>query len=236
MTEYLSKKAVLEWLDEKIISVRGLAIGFRNQGDELGERDCRHDADALSIIKSKIQSGAFDADESEGTWKATAEVLGRENAQMNSEVQRLRAAINEMRDAIWGEYVPIKVVTKINKIASEALSTTTEPTGPYTIRRDEYGHAVAIERDGFTVLHLQPGTERNEQEVDGIVALLNMNAEKAERVREYYRKLEELRNRTKYRDAAIEYEQRITDICNVLDFLGITIAGINATEGDGNDV
>lgn len=56
-----------------------------------------------------------------------------------------------------------------------------------------------------------------------------------ERVREYYRKLEELRNRTRYRDAAIEYEQRMTDICNVLDFLGITIPGINAPKGEGND-
>jgi len=54
----------------------------------------------------------------------------------------------------------------------------------YTIRRDEYGHAMAIERDGYTVLHLQPGTERNEQKVENIVALLNMNAAKVERVRE----------------------------------------------------
>jgi hypothetical protein len=43
----------------------------------------------------------------------------------------------------------------------------------YTIRRDEYGHAVAIERDGYTVLHLQPGTERNEQEIERIVRELN---------------------------------------------------------------
>jgi|GEM_PF-1898563 len=238
MTEYLSKKAVLEWLDEKIISVRGLAIVFRNQGDELGERDCRHDADALSIIKSKIQSGEFDADESEGTWKATAEVLGRENAQMNSEIKRLRAAaikLHETINSFWqGDCDKADVVAAQSKLC-DVLSTTTEPTDPYTIRRDEYGHAVAIERDGFTVLHLQPGTERNEQEVEGIVALLNMNAAKVERVREYYRKLEELRNRTKYRDAAIEYEQRITDICNVLNFLGITIPGINATETKQDD-
>jgi len=33
----------------------------------------------------------------------------------------------------------------------------------------------AIERDGYTVLHLAPGTERNEQEVERIVALLNAN-------------------------------------------------------------
>jgi len=43
----------------------------------------------------------------------------------------------------------------------------------YTIRHDEYGHATAIEREGYTVLHLLSGTERNEQEVEGIVRELN---------------------------------------------------------------
>jgi len=63
-------------------------------------------------------------------------------------------------------------------------STTTEPTGPYTIRRNVYGHAEAIERDGYTVLHLNPGTERNEQEVQGIVDRLNGVPTGEERVRE----------------------------------------------------
>jgi len=182
MSEYVRKQALVEWLEEAIQRLRGLEIGFRNDGDEIGARDCRHDVNTLHGVKAKIQSGAFDAPEMEhinAYWAREGLIKHQQE-----EIQRLRAAINEMRDAIWGEYVPIKVVTKINKIASEALSTATEPTGPYTIRRDEYGHAVAIERNGYTVLHLQPGTERNEQEVEGIVALLNMNAAKVERVRE----------------------------------------------------
>lgn len=44
----------------------------------------------------------------------------------------------------------------------------------YSVRRDEWGHAVAIERNGYTVLHLQPGTERNEREVQDIVDRLNL--------------------------------------------------------------
>lgn len=48
-----------------------------------------------------------------------------------------------------------------------------EPTGPYTIRRDPFGYAEAIERDGYTLLHLNTGTERNEEEVEGIVDRLN---------------------------------------------------------------
>lgn len=44
----------------------------------------------------------------------------------------------------------------------------------YTVRRDDdYGWACAIDRDGYTVLHLAAGSERNEQEVEKVVALLN---------------------------------------------------------------
>jgi len=227
MSEYLSKKAVLEFIKARKAKFAG------------SYKDIEYGA-YLELETFEAHLGAFDADESEGTWKSAAEVLGRENAQMNSEIQRLRAALVEIKQILNEDRENDGAFQSWNhmqawKVATQALSTTTEPTGPYTIRRDEYGHAVAIERNGYTVLHLQPGTERNEQEVEGIVALLNMNAAKVERVREYYRKLEELRNRTKYRDAAIEYEQRITDICNVLDFLGITIAGINATEKEENN-
>ena len=73
----------------------------------------------------------------------------------------------------------------------------------YTIRRDEYGHAMAIERDGYTVLHLQPGTERNEQEVEGVVALLNATADNAERVKPFQQRLVELtieENKRIYKD------------------------------------
>jgi hypothetical protein len=43
----------------------------------------------------------------------------------------------------------------------------------YTIRRDIHGHAEAIERGGYTVLILATGAERNEREVEGVVAALN---------------------------------------------------------------
>lgn len=43
----------------------------------------------------------------------------------------------------------------------------------YTLRYDEQGYATAIERDGYTVLHLQAGTERNEEEASSIVNRLN---------------------------------------------------------------
>ncbi len=47
--------------------------------------------------------------------------------------------------------------------------------GPYRIRcRD--GFAAAIERDGYTVLILAEGAERNEREVDAIVRALNDQA------------------------------------------------------------
>jgi hypothetical protein len=36
-----------------------------------------------------------------------------------------------------------------------------------------YGHAAAIERDGWTMLILQVGAERNEENVKSIVDLLN---------------------------------------------------------------
>lgn len=50
---------------------------------------------------------------------------------------------------------------------------TAEVKGPYSVRRDEHGYACAIDREGYTVLHLMAGTERNEQEVQGIVDRLN---------------------------------------------------------------
>lgn len=53
----------------------------------------------------------------------------------------------------------------------------------YTIRRDESGYAAAIERDGYTVIQLMAGTERNEQEVQSIVDRLNGQHE-ATRLRE----------------------------------------------------
>lgn len=47
------------------------------------------------------------------------------------------------------------------------------PSPVFTIRRDAQGHAQAIQRDGYTVLLLATGAERNEQEIDGVVSWLN---------------------------------------------------------------
>jgi hypothetical protein len=86
MSEYLSKKAVLEWLHQKHEKFL--------TGGHLFEME------AIEQVIAHIQSGAFDADESEGTWKATAEVLGRENAQLDSEIQRLRAAAIKLHETL----------------------------------------------------------------------------------------------------------------------------------------
>lgn len=43
----------------------------------------------------------------------------------------------------------------------------------FSIRRNDQGHAEAIERNGYTVLLLATGAERNEQEVEDVVAWLN---------------------------------------------------------------
>lgn len=51
-----------------------------------------------------------------------------------------------------------------------------EPTGTppvYTLRRTVHGYIAAIERDGYTVLQLQDGSVRNEEEAAAIVDRLN---------------------------------------------------------------
>ena len=53
------------------------------------------------------------------------------------------------------------------------LVSTRKPGTPYTIRRNRQGHAEAIERDGYTMVILDCGAERNEQEIERIVEILN---------------------------------------------------------------
>jgi len=133
MSEYLSKKAVLEWLQQE-------------QRDEGWLDQTKH---GFFWVEREIESGAFDADESKGTWKATAEVLGRENAQMNSEVQRLRAALVKVVNRLewWVKKfgcadVPGILFSRVSaneaiREAREALSTTTEPTNAAKVERFE---------------------------------------------------------------------------------------------------
>jgi len=101
---------------------------------------------------------------------------------LREENQRLRAALHKITQIYDDPNLhDLTACHEMNRVAKEALSTTTEPTGPYTVRRDVAAgintkgqpFAVAIERNGYTVLHLQPGTERNEQEVEFIVDMLN---------------------------------------------------------------
>lgn len=103
MSEYLNKKAVLEWLD-------------REKEEDSRDWEVERVGAYLNVIE-EIQSGTFDAD--------------------ISEIQRLRAALTAMRQAVWDELVPIKLVTKINKIADEALFITTEPTDAAKVERFE---------------------------------------------------------------------------------------------------
>jgi len=47
------------------------------------------------------------------------------------------------------------------------------PTNSYAVRRDCHGHAEAIEFNGYTVLILASGAERNEAWIERIVERLN---------------------------------------------------------------
>ena len=44
----------------------------------------------------------------------------------------------------------------------------------WTVRRDNHGYAAAIERDGWTILQLDVGTLRNEENAEWLVRILNV--------------------------------------------------------------
>jgi len=116
MSEYLNKKAVLEYTKQNA------TIFF--------------DLESYHDFRNAVLSGAFDADESEGTWKAIAEVLGRENAQLDSEIQRLRASLEMAQSELrWGD--PANAIERVERIIDEALSTTSEPTNAAKVKRIE---------------------------------------------------------------------------------------------------
>lgn len=92
MSEYLSKKAVLESIDAEQIRL----MGEHQSVTGYHKRYVTGKYDGLNWVKHQIQSGAFDADESEGTWKATSEFAFRLNDQLEAEVQRLRAALGHI--------------------------------------------------------------------------------------------------------------------------------------------
>mgnify|MGYP001493723580 CR=1 FL=1 len=120
MSEYVSKKAVLEWFG-------------------LMHLEYSHNAAVSEFIESGIEifeSGAFDADESEGTWKATSEFAFRLNDHLDAEVQRLRAALEMAQSELrWGD--PANAIERVERIIDEALSTTSEPTNAAKVKRIE---------------------------------------------------------------------------------------------------
>jgi len=119
MSEYLSKKAVLEWLESEMSINKG-------HPDDI---DIHW---TLNRVSKKIQSGAFDADESEGTWKATSEFAFRLNDHLDAEVQRLRAAaikLHETINSFWQGDCDKSAVVNAQSNLCDTLSTTTEPTG-----------------------------------------------------------------------------------------------------------
>jgi len=128
MSEYVSKKAVLEWFG-------------------LMHLEYSHNAAVSEFIESGIEifeSGAFDADESEGTWKATSEFAFRLNDHLDAEVQRLRAENKRYRKALERiaetdiPYAPMadhSVIRFYEQVAREALaSTPTEPSGAELVK------------------------------------------------------------------------------------------------------
>jgi len=169
VSEYLNKKALLN------------RLGYDPKGDGTVSK---------WKLRTEIQSGAFDADESEGTWKATAEILGRENAQLKDEVRRLRVELEKIANYERNEYESDLVVyAKCKRIAIQAISST-EPTGAERAR-----------------------------------------AEIADR---YKNALHGWHNPVD-RAAGSYYNGYLNGVSETLRLLGITIPGINAPEGDGND-
>jgi len=125
MSEYLSKKAVLEWLESEMSINKG-------HPDDI---DIHW---TLNRVSKKIQSGAFDADESEGTWKATSEFAFRLNDHLDAEVQRLRAALHKITQIYNDPNLhDLTACHEMNRVAKEALSTTTEPTNAAKVERFE---------------------------------------------------------------------------------------------------
>ncbi len=105
MSEYLSKKAVLEWLKEK----QKKQEEYRDRL-EIGHPYWEYHEgayDYLSLAVEEFESGAFDAD--------------------NTEIQRLRAALEMAQSELrWGDSE--NAIERVERIIDEALSTTSEPT------------------------------------------------------------------------------------------------------------
>ena len=112
MSEYLSKKAVLEWLKKR-----------------LDETQFVREAHALAEVVAKIECGRFDADNSE---------IRRLRAALVKVVNRLEWWVKKFGCAdVPGILFSRVSANEAIREAREALSTTTEPTNAAKVERFE---------------------------------------------------------------------------------------------------
>jgi hypothetical protein len=111
---YLKKKDFLEWACVKI-SEYNLYEKDADAVCKFGEKErWRAKMQVLEDMKRLVQSGAFDAD--------------------NTEIQRLRAALEKVKEELrWGDAE--NAIDRVEKIIDQALSTTTEPIGAAKVER-----------------------------------------------------------------------------------------------------
>lgn len=181
VSEYLSKKAMLESIGEAYQT--NLESPDQTDWDE-GYRS------ALRFMKRTVLSGAFDADESEGTWKATSEFAFRLNDHLDAEVQRLRAALEEVHeelktlhfmvdsdDNIFHEQKKkyLSIIDHVGQsVAGQVLSTTTEP-------KQDKACVICGKREGK---YLSTANRWFCEPCTDALPPVNANAEKVERMRE----------------------------------------------------
>lgn len=121
MSEYLSKKAVLEWLESEMSINKG-------HPDDI---DIHW---TLNRVSKKIQSGAFDAEQMKNfeDFLQNYEDFQRKYEHYQTEVQRLRAALHKITQIYDDPNLhDLTACHEMNRVAKEALSTTTEPTNKY---------------------------------------------------------------------------------------------------------
>jgi len=106
MSEYLSKKAVLEWLKKR-----------------LDETQFVKEAHALAEIVAKIECGRFDDDQNE------VQRLRAENERYRKALERIAET-----DIPYAPMTDHSVIRFYEQVAREALSTTSEPTAQWVTR------------------------------------------------------------------------------------------------------
>lgn len=115
MSEYLSKKAVLDWHKERIEHWKQFRKTFKDGSHSLNET-CEVRIDTHQVAINLIQSGAFDV-----TLKGVEEYysLQYKHGQAQQEIQRLRAALERIKK--WADDPEPVTMLKIWNLANETL-------------------------------------------------------------------------------------------------------------------